>query len=323
MAVVDSYSEANQDNYIEVRATHPSGDGDPSAGGQSLTGNGEDILSCKFYVQKVGSPGNCIARLYAHTGTFGSSSVPTGSALDSSDVVAGGDFQTSYALHEFTGFAGYTLVDGTNYCIVFECYDGTWDSSNKVYIAMDISSPSHGGNCFYYSSSAWSAYADYDVCFYVSYRLTSTPSASHALGLAPTASRLASYPRSASASLGSVASVLWNLGLSALTNLGLAPAASRAIAVARSSSASLGLAASVLWDLGLSALTSLGLAPTASRAIAIARTASHALGLYTLATPFLRIKRRIESIGTQRSVASAGTERDVAEAGTEREVEDF
>jgi hypothetical protein len=50
--------------------------------GQSFTGNGLVLNSATFRIIKNNSPtGNIYAKIYAHTGTFGTSSVPTGAAL--------------------------------------------------------------------------------------------------------------------------------------------------------------------------------------------------------------------------------------------------
>lgn len=166
--IVDSYSEANQDDITSITTVHPSSNALYSTKGQSFTGNGQSIYSAKFYVKKqLGTPGNCIARLYAHTGTWGSTGTATGSPLDSSNVYNAGAFATSLTLIEFTGFSGYTLVNGTHYCIVLEAYDGTWDASNYIVVGSDISSPTHAGNMVWYADGAWGYESAYDLCFYV------------------------------------------------------------------------------------------------------------------------------------------------------------
>ena len=164
----DSYSETNQNDESGLLwAIHPSGS-TRSAGGQSFTGNDESLNSCKVHLKRTGSPGLMIARLYAHSGTFGTSSVPTGAALDSSSSINASTIGTSLGLVEFTGFSGYTLVNGTKYCIVVEALSGTWNgTTDYVSFGIDTSSPTHGGNAFYYNAGAWNAISGYDVCFYV------------------------------------------------------------------------------------------------------------------------------------------------------------
>jgi len=174
--IVDSYSEANQDDLGALYNVHPTANAWPSAQYQSFTGNGRVLHSCKFYLQSKGSPGNLIARLYAHTGTFGTSSAPTGAALDSSDLVdADGIRDDALELVTFSGFSGYMLVNGTKYCIVIEGYDGTWtETTVGVIVGRDGSSPTHGGNPGYYANSAWNVNATKDNCFYV-YGVTPAP----------------------------------------------------------------------------------------------------------------------------------------------------
>jgi len=168
MATVDSYSETNQDGFYTISAIHPGGGAGNSGVGQSFTGDGNNITSCKFFLKRTGDPGNLIARLYAHSGEFGVSSVPTGEPLDSSEATAASGVPTeAYGLLTFSGFAGYTLVDGTKYCIVVEGYDGTWDGSNYVVVGDDGTSPTHGGNHISWSWSNWAAHVGNDTCFYV------------------------------------------------------------------------------------------------------------------------------------------------------------
>ena len=162
--IVDSYSEANQSGE-EVIYTLPWND--ECAVSQSLTGDGQKISSCKFFLKKYGTPGNMIARLYAHSGTFGSSSVPTGAALDSSGVYATTSVGGSFALFEFSGFTGYIMTSGTKYCIVIESYNGTWDGGNCLVVGFDNNSPTHGGNYTRFIAAAWQANSAYDTCFYV------------------------------------------------------------------------------------------------------------------------------------------------------------
>ncbi len=169
--IVDSYGEGNRAGDTTLNKPHPSGVAAVSGRGQSFTGNGGNITSCKFYMKKFGSPGLLRARLYPHTGTFGSGGRPndTGNranVLDISDTVNASLIDTNLELVEFTGFAGYTLVNGTKYCIVFESEAGAWDASNYVFFSYDNTSPTHAGNAAYYSSSAWTATTS-DYIFYV------------------------------------------------------------------------------------------------------------------------------------------------------------
>jgi hypothetical protein len=164
--LVDSYSETNVDADATIRALHPSSGVNRSARGQTFTGTGYPIVSCKFYLKRTGSPGYMTARVYAHSGTWGTSGVPTGAVLASSTAVNASGISDSYALVAFTFDGTVTLTDGTKYCLTLESSSGTWDTSNLVSQGSDQSSPSHGGNEIHYNSSAW-GYQAWDQAFYV------------------------------------------------------------------------------------------------------------------------------------------------------------
>lgn len=168
-AVVDSYSEANKDSQMYV-----------SAGGTSVDAIGqafhnENTLTLKnadFYVAKVGSPtGSVYVKIYALSGQYGVSAVPTGSPLavsDPVDVSALATTHPTYALKTFT-FSGdnqIILQENTNYFVVLEYGGG--DDSNKMGVGVDTSSPSHGGNYSYtLDGTSWINPSEIDVCFYV------------------------------------------------------------------------------------------------------------------------------------------------------------
>jgi len=153
--LVDSYSESNAYgfswSYSGYRETV----------GQSFTGKDGRVSSAKFYCKKVGSPtGNVYAKLYAHTGTYGSTSAPTGSALVTSNAIDITTLSTDYALITFTFPIPYQITEGAYYCIAINYAGG--DSSNKLETAWDESSPSHSGNGFINTTPD-----TVDACFYV------------------------------------------------------------------------------------------------------------------------------------------------------------
>ena len=90
-----------------------------------------------------------IAKLYAHSGTFGVSSIPTGVVLATSDAIDISILPTSFNLiiFNFTGVEQYTLVADTYYCIAIEPVAGaSLDDSNIVYVGSDIVNLLHSGN---------------------------------------------------------------------------------------------------------------------------------------------------------------------------------
>lgn len=161
--LIASYSESNYDNGYTVYPTDPE-----FAQSFPAIATYTTLDSAKFYIRRIGSlTGNCYAKLYDHTGTYGSGGKPTGAALATSDAIDVSTISTTFALVTFT-FSGanrVTLVDGTYYCIAFESNNGT-GLSLGITIGSDASSPTYDGNAAYYESGAWNALTS-DLCFYV------------------------------------------------------------------------------------------------------------------------------------------------------------
>ena len=161
--IIDSYSESNSNANVVIR------EGVQLSIGQSFTANNSVLSSCKFYLQKTGSPtGNATATIYAHSGTYGTDSIPTGSALATSENIDVSTFPISNQLIEFT-FTGENKITLTNetYYIVTVNYSGG-DSSNCIYLGEDTSSPTSSGNyCQYTTELGWVGVGSFAACFYV------------------------------------------------------------------------------------------------------------------------------------------------------------
>lgn len=114
----------------------------------------------------AGSPtGNAVAILYTHSGSFGSSSVPTGAALATSDNFDVSTLDSTYRDVTFT-FSGTEIVSltaSTNYCIAIE--HPTADGSNYIYADGDATG-SHAGNKSA-QNGGWVAAAAEDLQFEV------------------------------------------------------------------------------------------------------------------------------------------------------------
>ncbi len=167
--IVDSYSESNWSQSANCNASAYIGEA------QCFTGNGDKLSSVKFYCYKIGSPtGNVYAKLYAMTGTYGSTGTATGSVLATSSPVDIGssNFPTTKNLVEFTFDGTYPLGNGVHYVVEIE-YNGG-DGSNTLAVGKDTTSPTHGGNNVQlYNTGIWYARAVNDLCFYI-YGATST-----------------------------------------------------------------------------------------------------------------------------------------------------
>lgn len=136
--------------------------------GQSFdSGAGGDISTAKCYCHTNGSPtGSVYAKLYAHSGTFGTSSVGTGAALATSDAV---DITTIGSVDEwveFTFTSTYEMTASTKYVIMFYYQGG--DSSNKLWVMGEGTTASHGGNRIRHTAAdAWSYNAANECLFEV------------------------------------------------------------------------------------------------------------------------------------------------------------
>ena len=162
--IVDSCNEINQNNYNPIHSSFPSR-------AQSFEGDGKTLDSVKFYLKKVGTvTGSAYAKIYAHTGTYGTSSRQIGSALATSNAYDVSNLTTSYELVSFSfpTESKILLTNNTYYCVVFY-YDGsTYIDPSGNYIALGINSGSnpnstHSGNL----SETGTSYPTNDMIFYV------------------------------------------------------------------------------------------------------------------------------------------------------------
>lgn len=163
--VIDSYSESNRSVDMSIGQTT----GDHGLG-QSFTGNGGIATAALFYMKNMagsGATGNATAKIYAHSGTFGTSSVPTGSALATSDNLDVTTIPEGLSLVTFT-FSGanqIVLVNTTKYVVTVEYNSG---GGSTIQVGGDNTSSSHSGNLIFQNSSdVWAAFSTWDLCFYV------------------------------------------------------------------------------------------------------------------------------------------------------------
>lgn len=159
--LLDQYALANADSALDLYS------GSATAFGQSFRSlYTADLKRVIFTGFRTGSPtGNVVARLYAHSGTLGTSSVPTGSPLATSDPVDISTLGTGTPQNiEFTFPAPYQLQAGTNYVVVVEFSGG--NSTNRLTVGCDNSSPNHPGNLAGYDGS-WGASSTQDLCFQI------------------------------------------------------------------------------------------------------------------------------------------------------------
>lgn len=166
--LIDIASEPSYYNFNHYGYTSPTSSalysGLKTAVSQSFTwgGTGYELHTSIQQFYKSGSPtGNVYMKIYAHSGTFGTSSVPTGSALATSDPVDVSTFQTfgDYYVFNFNGANRITLTNGVNYVAVYEYTGG--DASNNISIYYEPASYASGNYATY--NGSWTADSSKDL----------------------------------------------------------------------------------------------------------------------------------------------------------------
>ncbi len=158
MTLDDSYALSSQSSNDWLCTTY-------SGVAQSFTSGGGVLDHVNLLLTKVGSPtGNLTAKIYAHSGTYGTSSVPTGSALATSDPLDVTTLTGSYALNSltFSGTNRITLTAG--YYDLVVSYSGGDCTNDRVILGADDTSPTHSGNQAYYDNS-WHIESGVDAVF--------------------------------------------------------------------------------------------------------------------------------------------------------------
>jgi hypothetical protein len=137
-----------------------------TAEGQSFTGNGRKLSSVQLWTTKTGTPpGNITAQIYAHTGTFGTDGVPTGSPLATSTAMAATSVSNNnWTVWQFDGT--FTLVNGVQYFVVLSVSTpGT--AGNFVAVSLSLDTPVAAGNRAVLNSGVWSPFSSLDYLFRV------------------------------------------------------------------------------------------------------------------------------------------------------------
>ncbi len=136
------------------------------ASAQSFKCNDDSrIFSAAMFLAKAGSPsGNIKYSLYAHSGTYGTSSVPTGAALVETGNLSTASLSASFTRFELS-FSSYYSVASLTPLVLVVSYSGTSDGSNYIRVGMDSTNLSYTGNYADYPSSVWTPYTTHDLCF--------------------------------------------------------------------------------------------------------------------------------------------------------------
>jgi hypothetical protein len=159
---IDTYASSNHDAQLSMYSAN-----NEQVGFAVTLASDKNIQTVDFYLDKVGTPtadSVMKAKIYAVTGSVGTSGLPTGALLATSIDVNVSVLTGSFAFVQFTFEEPYTATAG-NYAIFLEYNSG--NSSNYVRIGTDSSSPSHGSNAFATNTvnTGWVADTTQDIIF--------------------------------------------------------------------------------------------------------------------------------------------------------------
>ena len=154
----DIYADTNQNATTALNNT-------VHGAAQSVTGDGGTLSRARFMLSKSASPtGTAVAKLYAHTGTFGTTSEPTGAAVATSETLDVSTLTGTLALTDFEFRDEFVLVNTTKYVIAIEYTAGS--AVNTVNVGTDTSTPGHGGNFATANTGfTWTAVGGTDAIF--------------------------------------------------------------------------------------------------------------------------------------------------------------
>jgi len=159
----DSYAFSNRDGDDSLTTPTPIG------WGQCMTASATGFITqSKFALRGAGTSGTGHSRLYATTGSLGSTCKANGPPLAVSDDFPMAVLTAGYQFFAFTFSGGnqVQLISGNNYAITF-----WWDSGTGTpLIGTDVSAPTHTGNVFHdcINSASPSCTADtWDLVFEV------------------------------------------------------------------------------------------------------------------------------------------------------------
>lgn len=122
------------------------------------------LVRVRVSLKKVGVPtGSLTVTLHAHSGTYGTSSVPTGAALATSAALDVATLTTSYQTIEVAFATPYEMSAATNYTLAVNYSAG--DGSNYVHAQGLATTGTHAGNRSQ-TTGSWAATAGDDLLFY-------------------------------------------------------------------------------------------------------------------------------------------------------------
>lgn len=123
-----------------------------------------NLTSLVITMKTNGTPsGSFVFKIYAHSGTYGSTSVPTGTALATSDTVLVSSLTATYTQYtiNFSGANQIAMTTGQQY--VWTCEYNTTAFPNSIYLQGKTPSFYSGNACYF--SGSWVALGSNDTIF--------------------------------------------------------------------------------------------------------------------------------------------------------------
>jgi hypothetical protein len=284
--------------------------------GQSFMAHYTGVLKdVRLLLLKLNNPtGNATVSIYAHSGTYGQSSIPTGSPLAVSDVFDVSSLTASPTLTTipFSGVNKITLNEDQYYCLVVDYHGG---NGLNQFIVCCVDSDIHSGNMIWAGGDQnWQPVTTNDIVFYVYTDLASesaSPSAS--VSFSPSVSESASISASPSVSISSSLSLSPSVSVSASPSFSPSKSVSASISASISASPSVSVSASISKSISFSPSKSKSSSPSrsvsssisASVSASISQSVSASLSISPSASPSSEIK----AVGTilRESIKKANT----------------
>jgi hypothetical protein len=155
------------DSYALSNTTYHLNSAGPKGAYQSFSTVAGVLDSVVFNLLKTLAPtGNIVAKLYAHTGSLGTTSAPTGAALATSDVIDVATLGSNKPVTFVFSGSNRISLSATNYVVSCEFSGG--DASNWIGIRTDTTTAAHAGNAGSSNDlAAWTPAATFDLMFIV------------------------------------------------------------------------------------------------------------------------------------------------------------
>lgn len=144
---------------------------------QAFPGNAEKLSSVSFRIARVLAPtGTLVAKLFAITGTYGSSAIPTGTELATSKTIdvstLGTTAEDIIFMFDYQSGTDYTIASGTDYAVTLEFTSTSSSATNYIAVSYNNTSVVSGNSSLYTVANGWSvttpvATATHDLVFAV------------------------------------------------------------------------------------------------------------------------------------------------------------